>query len=324
MSAIATMRYADPDSARRYPLPVAGPAGWSQHDGTWQVTLALPDLLPGTILVPSLASRNDSTPARHRWALEAGGAAWHLQEVPCLPPGGAAGSASPAAGTPNGDPGLVSTHIDCYHVHRRVESARLRLTLDAPRVPDRYLISASSRALTLAVPPLPNRSAQLPEAPPPRSQMTAPPDIAGRICSPTCVSMVLNLWERPHDWLALVAECHDAATGMYGVWPLATAAAARHGCIGAIEVFDDWSEPLQVLARGVPLVTSIRFGEGELPGAPLAETSGHLVVVHGAGPGGVDVCDPAADAGSVLRRYDAAAFSRAWFRHRGAAYILPE
>ncbi len=110
---------------------------------------------------------------------------------------------------------------------------------------------------------------------------------------------------------------------MYGVWPLALAAAARRGCLGAVEVFDRWDEALAVLENGVPLVTSIRFSAGELPGAPLTETGGHLVVVHGVSGDTVRVCDPAAPHGDVLRDYPADAFSRAWLRHRGAAYILP-
>ena len=44
---------------------------------------------------------------------------------------------------------------------------------------------------------------------------------------------------------------------------------------------------------------------------------------HCAEDGRVQVCDPAAEPGEVLRSYPADAFSRAWLRHRGAAYILP-
>jgi hypothetical protein len=322
MPAISTLRYADPVTALAYPLAVRGSTDWHPLDGGWRASVSLPDLQAGTILVPSLALQPFGTPAcngdreratdyRYRWQLEAGGVTWPLQEVPCAVPG------PPSAG------GAVSTHIDCYHIHRRLDTPRLSLDLLAARVPERYLICASSRALTLAEPPLPTRHEALPNAPTPRSQMTAPAAIATRICSPTCVSMVLDLWQKRHDWLAVVDDCFDPATGMYGVWPLALQAAAKHGSPGAVEVFDTWEAPLDVLARGVPLVTSIRFSPGELPGSPLPETSGHLVVVYGAGPTEVLVCDPAAAAGEVVRSYDARAFSGAWLRHRGAAYILP-
>jgi hypothetical protein len=181
----------------------------------------------------------------------------------------------------------------------------------------------SSRPFTLGETDTPARAAALAQSPPGRSQLSAPPAIAERICSPTCVSMVLDHWQHRHRWLDVVAECLDPATGTYGVWPLATAAAARRGSPGAVEVFADWVEPLTVLQAGVPLVTSIRFGRGELPGAPLVETHGHLVVVTAAGPTGIAVCDPAAASGEVLREYPSEAFSRAWLRQRGAAYILP-
>jgi hypothetical protein len=244
--------------------------------------------------------------------LTADGGRWSLQEVP-------GSTAAPAA---DGG-GAVSSHIDCYHVHQRLTSPELHLTLNAQYQPAQYLICVSSRPLTIAEPPLPSRRAALARAPAPRSQMTAPETIAHRICSPTCVSMVLDLWNRPHDWLTLAEECHDPVSGLYGVWPLALAAAARRGSLGAVEAFSDWQQPLAVLELGIPLVTSIRFFSGELPGAPLAETGGHLVVVHAACAEKVLVCDPAAADGEVMREYPAAAFSRAWLRHRGAAYILP-
>jgi hypothetical protein len=318
MTALTSRRYADAATAQHYPLPVHGPAEWQWRDGAWRVSLRLPDLLPGTIVVPSLAlpDAGDAADAgtRHRWVLEAGDANWALQDVPA--PGPTRRPEAPSL--------AVSTHIDCYHIHRRLEAPILHLVVSAPVEPHRYLICLSARALTVASPAPPGRDVALPEAPAPRSQMAAPEAIAGRICSPTCVSMVLDLWRKRHDWLSLVAECHDPATGTYGCWPLAIQAAARRGCFGAVEVFDDWDDPLQVLTSGVPLVTSIRFSAGELPGAPLTETSGHLVVVYGAGPHEILVCDPAAArASEVRRRYDAEAFSGAWLRHRGAAYILP-
>jgi hypothetical protein len=318
MSLMPTVRYGDRESARRYPLPVPGAADWQPHDAGWQVSLRLPDLPTGALLLPSLTlafgepGAAPEPPHRHRWTLCAGTAAWALQDVPARP-----GTVTDRTGD------VVSTHIDCYHVHKPLHAPTLTVILEAPAPPPRYLLTVSARVLTIAEPPLPARPAAIARAPRPRSQLTAPGDIAHRICSPTCVSMVLDLWERPHDWLELAAECLDPATGMFGVWPLALAAAARRGSLGAVEAFADWQAPLAVLDAGVPLVTSIRFFPGELPGAPLGETAGHLLVLHGAGPERVRVCDPAAADGEVAREYPAAAFSRAWLRHRGAAYILP-
>lgn len=315
MPAMPTQRYADPQTACRYPLEVAAPLTWTARDDVWEARLPLPDLGPGTLLVPSLAlsspAADEPAPRHYRWALLSDSACWQLQQVPAT-------VKDPAA--PRNSP--VTSHIDCFRLHRPLRHAQLRLTLAAQRPPQHYIASVSCRAFTLARPPRPRRQAALPAPPPQRSQTSAPPDIAPRICSPTCISMVLDLWQRPHDALALAAECRDMATDMYGVWPLALAAAARRGCLGTVELFDDWDTPLALLERGIPLVTSIRFGPGELPGAPLDDSGGHLVVMHSAGPEAVGVCDPAAPPGAVLRTYPAAAFSDAWLRHRGAAYIL--
>lgn len=315
MPAMPTQRYADPETASRYPLEVTAALAWTPGNDAWEARLPLPDVGPGTLLVPSLAlsfpGAGEPWPGHYRWELLAEGGCWPLHPVP--------GTGKGPAKTPNGP---VTSHIDCFRVHRALGQAQLRLTLVSDHLPERYIASVSCRAFTLAHPPRPQRDAALPVPPPQRSQTSAPPHIAPRICSPTCVSMVLDLWQRPHDWLALAAECHDPVTDMYGIWPLALAAAARRGCLGTVELFDDWHTPLELLDRGVPLVTSIRFGPGQLPGAPLDESGGHLVVMHSAGPGQIGVCDPAAPAGEVLRSYAAPAFSDAWLRHRGAAYIL--
>lgn len=312
-----TLRLADPATQTRYPLPVTGTADWRPHAGGSSCELVLPPLAAGTIVVPSLAlgeAAAGEPRAYHQWTLLAGTAAWRLPASPLDP------SAPPAALAD----ARVSQHIDCWHVHEPLPEPRLRVWLPGATPPRHYLVCASARPLAITNPAPPDRAQSVGEPPPPISQMTAAAELATRICSPTSVAMVLQGWNAQVAWLDIVAECRDAATGLYGVWPLAIAAAARRGSLGAIEVFANWHEPLAVLARGIPLVTSIRFQSGALPGAPLVQTAGHLVVVHAAGPDTVAVNDPAApDTASVPRLYPAAEFTHAWLAHRGAAYILP-
>jgi hypothetical protein len=149
------------------------------------------------------------------------------------------------------------------------------------------------------------------------------PRIAGRVCSPVSTAMVIGAHRRSVITERIIAECHDTITGMYGLWPLAIRSAAAAGLIGAVELFSDWQPALACLDAGLPLVASIRYAGGQLPGAPMNATGGHLVVVHGVTGSEVLVHDPAApNHGSVSRRYPLDAFSRAWFRHRGAVYIL--
>ncbi|MFW6094226.1 MAG: hypothetical protein ACODAC_09655, partial [Pseudomonadota bacterium] len=105
-----TVRYADPGTARRYPLPTAGEAPWRAGGDGWRLTLPLAALSAGTIVVPSIALPAGGH-GRCRWALRQGDDTWTL-------PGSAATEA-------------VSTHIDCFHVHRPLPRPLLELTVKA-------------------------------------------------------------------------------------------------------------------------------------------------------------------------------------------------
>ena len=149
------------------------------------------------------------------------------------------------------------------------------------------------------------------------------PRVAARSCSPVATAMVISAHGGRLPTEQVIADCHDPVTGMYGLWPLAIRTAARANLIGAVELFADWAPALDCLEAGLPLVASIRYGSNGLPGAPMQSTAGHLVVVTGVDGDRVMVNDPAAPYhGVVSRRYPLDAFSHAWFRHRGAVYIL--
>jgi hypothetical protein len=79
------------------------------------------------------------------------------------------------------------------------------------------------------------------------------------------------------------------------------------------------------IARGVPLVASIAFGSGELDGAPISSTNGHLLVIVGfTRSGDVVVNDPAARRNKGVRRtYDRGQFEDAWLPASGGlVYVL--
>ena len=84
---------------------------------------------------------------------------------------------------------------------------------------------------------------------------------------------------------------------------------------------DTLSQMVPFLERGLPLVVSIGYEEGQLPGAPIASTKGHLIVVCGIDDKGSLICrDPAAKTrakGEVI--YDEQAFARAW---KGMAIVV--
>ncbi|MCR9277417.1 MAG: C39 family peptidase [Pseudomonadaceae bacterium] len=214
--------------------------------------------------------------------------------------------------------------VDCLEILEDLSELRIRFFYLLPQPPERYLATVSIRPLSLPA-PTPQRAFRAPLHCAGFSQMTLAPDVAQRCCSPVSLAMTLLPKHPSLDVRALVDECQHPASGMYGVWPMTTAAAARRGRLMSIEACSSFDPLLRALASGTPVITSVRFGPGELRDAPLERTDGHLVVVIGIENNTVICHDPAApDHNSVLRRYDATEFSRAWLAQRGATYFFAD
>jgi hypothetical protein len=153
--------------------------------------------------------------------------------------------------------------------------------------------------------------------------MQAEAAIAPRICSPTCVAMLLDFWRRPASLEALAAEIFHPGVDLYGVWPSAVVAAGRRGLAGYLLRFPDWAAARWCLARGLPVIVSIRYGAGELTGAAVTATAGHLIVLTGQEGDEVLVNDPAAPTtAGVGRRYRLAELTRVWLERSGVGYVL--
>ncbi|MYE84741.1 MAG: hypothetical protein F4X31_00635 [Gammaproteobacteria bacterium] len=311
---LASYRHGDRASAAKYPLATATALPWqAAADGAW-CELALPPCPAAHIIVPSLST--DLEQCAYQVTLHTADDRWTLQAVPSPPPSGRRRARRPASGP-------ISTHIDCFHTEADLPASRLRFTLRQAEPPARHLLAVSVRPLEMCPQP-PAATRAVAAQPPAISQMQGPKAIQQRICSPTALAMTLKAADAGIDWLEVVERCFDQRTQSYGCWPMAIRCAASYGRLGAVEALPAWEPAIQVLRAGLPIVASIDFATGELPGAPLSKTAGHLVTCYGVDGDAVLVNDPAAgEAAGVPRRYDFEAFSRAWLRRRGAAYIMP-
>lgn len=153
-----------------------------------------------------------------------------------------------------------------------------------------------------------------------RSQSTAAPGIAPRVCGPTSTSMALayhgvNL---TIDQVAALAKDPPGAI-QFGNWAYLAATAAELGMDAEVRAMSSLDEVIRELKAGHPVIMAISFNAGELPGAPISKTAGHLILARGYdAEGNVLVNDPAgktAHTGQI--RYDRAALTRAWKRGIG-------
>ncbi|HCY03838.1 MAG TPA: hypothetical protein DHU16_00180 [Gammaproteobacteria bacterium] len=317
-----TRRLGETQAATQYPLQIHNHAQWQAlGSDLWQTQIDLGDLPTGQIIIPSFALIGSEH--RYQFLLLHSGGSNILRALP-------------AATDPNTlftdhseNSHMVSDHIDCWHSHTTITAARLLLRVECKTQPRNYLCVVSTRPLEIRSEATSVRSVAL-EKPPAISQMTATEDIRNRICSPTALAMALAYLGKLHDmehhsklWSELTTGCYDPVTKAYGMWPQAIYQASRLNCLAAVECNTDWSGIEHALIRQTPVICSIRFERGELKGAPLDRTAGHLLLVYGINEESVLVMDPAAvDTTSVARVYDRQQFSAAWLRHRGAAYYF--
>jgi hypothetical protein len=159
-------------------------------------------------------------------------------------------------------------------------------------------------------------------------------------CSPTSTSMVLGYWNRlptpkqyawvndayRQPWVDYAAR-YTFAWGYDGTgdWPFNTAYAAQFGLDSFVTRLRSLREAELFIDEGIPLVASIGFGPGELDGAPISSTNGHLLVIRGfTQSGNVIVNDPAAQVAKTVRRvYDRGQFENAWLDTTGGVvYVI--
>lgn len=150
-------------------------------------------------------------------------------------------------------------------------------------------------------------------------------------CSPTSSQMIIEYWGRtptPEDlsWvkpgLADPQICHAARhTFDYqyegcGNWPFNAAYAATYEDMNAVITrLGSLTDLEQLVAAGIPVITSQSFFKGELTGAGYG-TSGHLMTVIGfTADGDVIANDPASPSNDAVRRvYQRREWENVWLR----------
>ena len=118
---------------------------------------------------------------------------------------------------------------------------------------------------------------------------------------------------------------YDRAYRGTGNWPFNTAYAATLTEDAFVTRLRNLREARLFIEAGIPLVASVSFGPGELDGAPISSTNGHLLVIAGfTRTGDVVVNDPAArTAAGVRRTYDRGQFEDAWIPSSGGlVYVI--
>lgn len=221
--------------------------------------------------------------------------------------------------------GKVDT--DILKLARKAAACRYRLEIEPSADPARLRCAAvccTDSTLPYVPPARGAREKRLELKVPSLSQMAQKVAYAKDICSPTSVAMALRYLGAPAAPVKTAALARDYAAGLYGNWFFNTAYAGSLGYCSVLARLNSLEEARALLEAGAAVAASVTFGPGELRGAPLKQTRGHLLVLAGFTPAGdVIVRDPAApSAASVRRVYRRADFARAWLGNKfGLAYV---
>ena len=149
-------------------------------------------------------------------------------------------------------------------------------------------------------------------------------------CSPTSTSMVLAYWSgdtgpcQPRV-RAAVDGVYDWVYDGHGNWPFNTAYAAAQGLEAEVARFESMADAERWVAAGIPVVISYYWDIGDLAGAPIPSSGGHLAVLVGFDAAGNPIVNDPAAAGDaeVQRTYLRAELEHLWVKKSGGtAYLI--
>jgi cell wall-associated NlpC family hydrolase/uncharacterized protein YvpB len=232
------------------------------------------------------------------------------------------------ASAPKSEDALAALDIDELKLKAPATAIRYRLKFRAGRRPVRLrsVALALSNADAPAAPPASSTGPWTRElAVSPRSQRDEQEKYKHDVCSPTSLAMVLEFWGHKKTTESVALAVRDRASELFGNWPANAAYAASFGLDARVARLGSLTDLEREIASGRPVVVSVTFADGELPGAPIKRTSGHIMVVAGFTPAGdVIAFDPAGHGRDDARHvYGRAAFHKAWrVNKRGLAYLI--
>jgi len=140
-------------------------------------------------------------------------------------------------------------------------------------------------------------------------------------CSPASLSMI-NAYHGIDAGVPETArEVFDRAYNGTGNWSFNVAYSGRLGLRGVVAHLRNLDHAARLIERNLPIALSYSWHGDELPGAPLEQSDGHLVVLCGfTSSGDCAVNDPAAPNVRVV--YPRSALERIWQRNDGIAYVI--
>lgn len=140
-------------------------------------------------------------------------------------------------------------------------------------------------------------------------------------CSPASLAMLLAFHGCAVDVASVAAAVYDNAYAGTGNWTFNAAYASTFGLRAFVAYLRDLTHASAFITCRLPLVLSYAWADGELDGAPLSESRGHLAVLRGFGSNGDPIVnDPAQP--TPRTTYRRAQFERLWLAHGGVAYVL--
>lgn len=144
-------------------------------------------------------------------------------------------------------------------------------------------------------------------------------------CSPTSLSMLLAYQGKTFTVPEVARSVYDKTYQGTGNWAFNMAFAGEQGMRAFLTRLPNLAEAEGYILAGIPLGVSIGWKRGELPGAPLPSSTGHLMVLVGFDKLGNPVLnDPAAPSNQMVQRsYPRAIFEKLWLSHSGGlTYVV--